>query len=226
MGVATHIYHCEGSAGCAGALDMLRGTGRPPGCGARGPTLTLTLPYMSGRARGRAGAQVLLLSVEPGFGGQTFQAGALGKAACLRARFPDLHIQMDGGIGSGGVAEQAAEHGVNIIVSGALGRDGIAKGAGKYGAGEVVLGVHGEQLPTTVSSALCQVRLALRHCTSALGMASISLCHGVLGTTLQTVLDARGRTDTAGWVGPLVLACLCWVYVCGALPLQAWCAKG
>ncbi|KAK9819251.1 hypothetical protein WJX81_001188 [Elliptochloris bilobata] len=61
---------------------------------------------------------VLLLSVEPGFGGQAFQRGVLPKAAYLRRRFPDLHIQMDGGIGPGETVEAAAEAGVNIVVAG------------------------------------------------------------------------------------------------------------
>lgn len=40
----------------------------------------------------------LVMSVHPGFAGQTFIPGVLEKVRDLRRRFPDLMIQMDGGI--------------------------------------------------------------------------------------------------------------------------------
>lgn len=41
---------------------------------------------------------VLVMSVQPGFGGQKFHAEVLAKVEVLRAAHPDLMIQMDGGI--------------------------------------------------------------------------------------------------------------------------------
>jgi ribulose-phosphate 3-epimerase len=41
---------------------------------------------------------VLVMSVQPGFSGQAFRPEVLEKVRALRARFPDLMIQMDGGI--------------------------------------------------------------------------------------------------------------------------------
>lgn len=41
----------------------------------------------------------------------------LGKISALRARFPDLNIQIDGGITLGNIA-LAASHGANVIVAG------------------------------------------------------------------------------------------------------------
>lgn len=64
---------------------------------------------------------VLIMSVNPGFGGQKFIPYALDKARALRAWADKLglalDIQMDGGIGLGNVKEVIAS-GVNVIVSG------------------------------------------------------------------------------------------------------------
>lgn len=64
---------------------------------------------------------VLLMSVNPGFGGQKFIPYVLDKARRLRAKAEalglDLDIQMDGGIGPGNVREVVAA-GANVIVSG------------------------------------------------------------------------------------------------------------
>ena len=42
--------------------------------------------------------QVLILSVEPGFGGQKFQPAAMSKVRALRDAFPALQLEVDGGI--------------------------------------------------------------------------------------------------------------------------------
>jgi ribulose-phosphate 3-epimerase len=64
---------------------------------------------------------VLIMSVNPGFGGQKFIPYALEKARKLRARAEalgkSLDIQMDGGIGPKNVAEVVAA-GVNVVVVG------------------------------------------------------------------------------------------------------------
>lgn len=60
---------------------------------------------------------VLIMTVEPGFGGQKFMASELPKVAELRRRYPDLDIEVDGGLGPGTI-DQAAEAGANVIVAG------------------------------------------------------------------------------------------------------------
>jgi len=60
---------------------------------------------------------VLIMTVEPGFGGQSFMASELLKVTALRKKYPDLHIEVDGGL-SGKTIDQAADAGANVIVAG------------------------------------------------------------------------------------------------------------
>ncbi|EWC46333.1 ribulose-phosphate 3-epimerase [Drechslerella stenobrocha 248] len=60
---------------------------------------------------------VLVMTVEPGFGGQKFQARCMPKVTALRERYPDIDIEVDGGIGPSTI-DVAAEAGANVIVAG------------------------------------------------------------------------------------------------------------
>jgi ribulose-phosphate 3-epimerase len=60
---------------------------------------------------------VLVMTVEPGFGGQSFMASELSKVSALRKRYPEMHIEVDGGV-SGKTIDQAADAGANVIVAG------------------------------------------------------------------------------------------------------------
>lgn len=60
---------------------------------------------------------VLIMTVHPGFGGQKFMASELPKVRALRDRYPDLLIEVDGGL-SEATIDQAAEAGANVIVAG------------------------------------------------------------------------------------------------------------
>ena len=60
---------------------------------------------------------VLNMTVEPGFGGQKFMADQLPKVTALRKRYPDLNIEVDGGLGPGTI-DEAADAGANVIVAG------------------------------------------------------------------------------------------------------------
>jgi ribulose-phosphate 3-epimerase len=60
---------------------------------------------------------VLIMTVEPGFGGQSFMASELPKVTALRKKYPEMHIEVDGGL-SEKTIDQAAEAGANVIVAG------------------------------------------------------------------------------------------------------------
>merc|ERR1719213_826361 len=61
---------------------------------------------------------VLVMTVEPGFGGQSFMPGMMPKVAELRRRLgPDFDIQVDGGLSPKTVGVAAAA-GANCIVAG------------------------------------------------------------------------------------------------------------
>lgn len=60
---------------------------------------------------------LLVMTVEPGFGGQSFMANMMGKVAAARRRFPSLDIEVDGGLDANTIVP-AADAGANVIVAG------------------------------------------------------------------------------------------------------------
>jgi ribulose-phosphate 3-epimerase len=72
---------------------------------------------------------VLVMSVMPGFGGQKFDPGVLGKVRALRAARPDLWISIDGGI-KPDTATEAVAAGVSQMVVGS----GVFRGDGNFEA--------------------------------------------------------------------------------------------
>lgn len=60
---------------------------------------------------------VLVMTVEPGFGGQAFLPNQLTKIQALRRAAPDLDIAVDGGINPN-TAKQCLQAGANVLIAG------------------------------------------------------------------------------------------------------------
>lgn len=62
-------------------------------------------------------SMVLVMTVEPGFGGQSFMADMMPKIEEIRAAAPDIDIEVDGGINAKTI-KTAAKAGANVFVAG------------------------------------------------------------------------------------------------------------
>lgn len=62
-------------------------------------------------------SMVLVMTVDPGFGGQSFMEGTMPKIKALREKCPDIDIQVDGGINTETV-KIAGRAGANVFVAG------------------------------------------------------------------------------------------------------------
>jgi ribulose-phosphate 3-epimerase len=110
------VVHEEATVHLDRTLQLIRATGKKCGVALNPHTPLSVLEYVLDGID-----QVLLMSVNPGFGGQSFLPYALEKARALKAmidaRGLDVDIEMDGGIGLNNVAEVTAA-GVNVLVAG------------------------------------------------------------------------------------------------------------
>lgn len=108
--------HAETSVHLDRTLQMIRSAGKKCGVALNPHTPLSVLDYVLERVD-----MVLLMSVNPGFGGQSFIPNSLEKASRLKAmiesRGLNIDIQMDGGIGLHNVKE-VTDAGVNVIVAG------------------------------------------------------------------------------------------------------------
>jgi ribulose-phosphate 3-epimerase len=115
-GAYSVTFHAEAARDAVGLARRLRDIGARAGIALKPDTSAL--PYLEVL---HEFDQVLVMTVEPGFGGQSFMASTMPKLSLLsdavRARGLDVWLQVDGGITEDTIA-QAAEAGADTFVAG------------------------------------------------------------------------------------------------------------
>ena len=131
---ATYVtVHVEATADPAGTLAAIRAAGGRAGITLNPETdVTRLAPSLDGADL------VLVMSVHPGFGGQTFIASSLAKVRALRglldARGSPAELEVDGGIKPENAPDIAAA-GASVLVAGSgvyLDPDGVAAALAKF----------------------------------------------------------------------------------------------
>ncbi len=131
---ATYLsVHVEAARDPAAALDAIRAAGARPGITLNPETdVARIIPYLD-----RADL-VLVMSVHPGFGGQSFIASALERVRTIRAALDErrsgAELEVDGGIKPGN-AKAIAEAGASVLVAGSavyLDPDGVSAALAKF----------------------------------------------------------------------------------------------
>ena len=105
-------FHLESDDDPNAVIDKILARGCKPAIVVKpGTPAEAVLPYADRLA------MVLVMTVEPGFGGQSFMADMMPKLTLLRSRYPHLDLQVDGGINLETV-KAAAKAGANVFVAG------------------------------------------------------------------------------------------------------------
>lgn len=109
--VIVHVEH-EAKHDVSWTLQLIRGHSRKAGLAINpGTPAERALPFLE------EVDELLVMTVNPGFGGQAFLPEVLPKIELLRQRAPDLPIVVDGGINPE-TGRQCAEAGANVFVAG------------------------------------------------------------------------------------------------------------
>ena len=105
-------FHLEAASDPGAVIGAIAAGGAKPSVAIRpGTPAEAVLPYLDRLF------MVLVMTVEPGFGGQKFLPGMMEKVRLLKAKRPGLLVEVDGGINPV-TAHTAALAGVNALVAG------------------------------------------------------------------------------------------------------------
>ena len=124
-------FHLEACDDPQAVIDAIKKTGKKVGITIKPKTpVDALIPYLE------QVDMILLMSVEPGFGGQSYIPGSTEKIKKLRTMLDDrdlkTDIEIDGGVGLGNIRE-VLDAGCNIVVAGsAVFKGDIAESAGKF----------------------------------------------------------------------------------------------
>ena len=105
-------FHVEAEEDIDGAIDAIVAGGAKPALAVKPNTpLESVYPYLDKLY------MVLVMTVEPGFGGQSFMADMMPKVQALKEKKPELIVQVDGGINLETIVP-SAKAGVDCCVAG------------------------------------------------------------------------------------------------------------
>lgn len=105
------VFHVEACASPADVIAKIKGKGKKAGISVKPGTNIRALDGMFDLVD-----MVLIMTVEPGFGGQSFMGNMMEKVQYVKKKFKG-HIQVDGGI-TPETARQAVDAGVDVLVAG------------------------------------------------------------------------------------------------------------
>jgi len=111
-GASLITFHIEATDDPSRLIDAIHAKGLKAGISVKPATdISVIFPLLDKLD------QVLVMTVEPGFGGQKFMYEMLPKVSILRQKYPLLDIQVDGGLSNDNI-EAAAAAGANVVVAG------------------------------------------------------------------------------------------------------------
>jgi ribulose-phosphate 3-epimerase len=111
-GADVFTFHIEVEGDIGALIAKVKAAGMKVGIALKPKTpVADVLPYINDID------QVLIMTVEPGFGGQSFMPDMLSKMTELRTAYPGLDIMVDGGINLVNIHD-VAKAGANMIVAG------------------------------------------------------------------------------------------------------------
>ncbi len=113
-GAGSFIFHIETTSEAPGLVKKIRAAGMKAGVSLNPGTELSSLDGVLGEVD-----SVLVMSVQPGFGGQAFMPVALEKIRVLREKFPELDIAVDGGINAE-TGKQCREAGASTLIAGSF----------------------------------------------------------------------------------------------------------
>jgi len=111
-GADSITFHLESDCDAEAVIDAIHALGKKAGISIKPGTPAEEILHLLPKLD-----LVLVMSVEPGFGGQKFMPGCLDKIRTIRAAAPGLDISVDGGI-NGETGRLCTEAGANVLVAG------------------------------------------------------------------------------------------------------------
>ncbi|XP_022646604.1 ribulose-phosphate 3-epimerase-like isoform X1 [Varroa jacobsoni] len=111
-GADQYTFHLEATNDALGLIRAIREAGMKVGVAIKPGTIVKEMDYVLDKVD-----MALIMTVEPGFGGQSFMPDMMPKVEYIRKHYPTLDIEVDGGVGLSTI-DACARAGANMIVSG------------------------------------------------------------------------------------------------------------